>query len=191
MTETELSREGPLRRPLQALDALAWSLGGVFVFLCNLCLLAMLALTTATIVLRPFGISAYWIWPWTMVLFVWLSFFGFFAVYVRLKDVRIDFLAVRLGPVGIALTRLLSDLAACAVTGVILWQMPIVLATSRGMVDGAMFPGGHELARQALSIPLFVSSALILITALIDIAKQAVGLPENVSDTFTDTMPEA
>lgn len=191
MSESERSRKGPLQRPLLAIDAFTWSLGGVFILLCNACLLIMLALTTATILLRPFGISAYWIWPWTMVFFVWLSFFGFFAVYVRLKDVRIDFLAVRLGPLGIALTRFLSDVAACAVTGVILWQVPIVLATSRGMVDGAIFPGGTELARQALSIPLFISSALILITALVDLAKQASGLPENVSDTVTDTMPEA
>lgn len=173
--------EGALQRALFRLDALNWRLGGVFIFLCNACLLAMLGLTTVTITARPFGWSAYWIWPWTMVFFVWLSFFGFFAIFVRLKDVRIDFLANRMGPAGYAVTRTLSDLAALTVCFFLLQQMPMVLATSNGVVDGAIFPGGRELMRQALSVPLFISAALIFLTALLDLAKQFAGMPENMS----------
>ena len=33
-----------------------------------------------------------------------------------------------------------------------------------------------------LSIPLMVSAALVLLTALLDLAKQFAGLPENVSE---------
>ena len=45
----------------------------------------------------------------------------------------------------------------------------------------SILPGGEELFRQALSIPLFVSAGLIILTALVDLAKMAAGLPENVT----------
>lgn len=170
-----------VQHALRRIDRLAWRLGGVFQWLCNGCLLVMMVLTTATMVLRPFDLSAYWIWPWTMVFFVWLSFFGFFAVYVRLRDIRVDFLARAMGRPGMAFTRVLSDVAALAVAGVLMSQMPTALATSTGFVDGAILPGGEELARQALSVPLFISAALILASAALDLAKMLAGMPENRS----------
>ena len=186
MRDLSFEPEGALQRALHRLDGLAWSLGGMFLFLCNLCLIAMLGLTAATIVLRPFGISAYWIWPWTMVFFVWLSFFGFFAIFVRLKDIRVDFLARMLGNWAMVASRVIGDLSALAICLTILWQLPVVMRTSRGYVDGAIFPSGEELARQALSVPLFVSVILIVLVALLDLAKWLAGMPENVTTHHPD-----
>jgi TRAP-type C4-dicarboxylate transport system permease small subunit len=174
--------KGALQSALLAADRLTWGLGGVFQWICNICLLVMLGLTTVTIIGRPLGFSAYWIWPWTMVFFVWLSFFGFFAIFVRLKDVRINFFANHMGRFGHPFTRLVSDLSALAICGALMLQLPKVMATSRGFVDGAILPGGDELFRQALSVPLFISAALIIVSALIDLGKMMVGLPENVSE---------
>lgn len=181
MIDSDWQPEGALQRALHTLDRFSWGLGGVFILLCNVCLLIMLLLTAATIVMRPFGLSSYWIWPWTMVFFVWLSFFGFFAVHVRLKDIRIDFIAVRMGRIGMPATRLLGDLSALAVCGVLMSQLPKVMETSNGWVDGAIFPGGEELARQALSIPLFISAGLIILSSLLNIAKFAAGIPETLT----------
>ncbi|MEP3275585.1 MAG: TRAP transporter small permease subunit [Stappiaceae bacterium] len=178
----DIKPKGAFQSALLAADRFTWGLGGVFQWICNICLLVMLGLTAVTIVGRPFGFSAYWIWPWTMVFFVWLSFFGFFAIFVRLKDVRIDFLANHMGRYGYPITRLVSDLSALAICGVLIQQMPTVLATSRGFVDGAILPGGDELFRQALSIPLFISAALIMVSALVDLCKMLVGLPENITE---------
>ena len=51
-----------------ALDTLArW-----FLVAANVCLVLMLAGTATTIVLRPFDLSYYWFWPWTMQFFVWM-----------------------------------------------------------------------------------------------------------------------
>lgn len=187
MTPYDYSPEGPLQRALNRLDRFNWDLGGVFLWLSNTCLLVMLGLTVATIVLRPMGIAPYWMWPWTMVFFIWLSFFGFFAMYARLKDVRVDFIARQFGTLGMAITRILSDIATLSVTGVLLWQLPKVIATSRGVYDGAILPAGFELPRLALSIPLFISAALVLITALIDLAKFSAGMPENLADHFPES----
>lgn len=178
----DIEPKGALQGTLLAADRLTWNLGGVFQWICNICLLVMLVLTSVTILGRPLGFSAYWIWPWTMVFFVWLSFFGFFAIFVRLKDVRIDFLANHMGRLGYPLTRVVSDFSALAICVVLLQQMPKVLETSRGFVDGAILPGGEELFRQALSIPLFISAALIIVTALVDLAKMLAGLPENITE---------
>ncbi len=179
MTPFEYSPESPLRRVLNKLDRISWSLGGAFLWVSNICLLAMLGLTTATIILRPMGLAPYWMWPWTMVFFIWLSFFGFFALYARLKDVRIDFLAERMGMWGMTFTRIVSDFATLAVAGVLLMQVPAVLATSTGIYDGATLPTGEELPRIALSFPLMLSTALVAFTALLDLAKLVAGMPEN------------
>lgn len=177
----DVKPKGALQGALLAVDRLTWGLGGIFQWICNACLLVMLGLTTLTIIGRPLGFSAYWIWPWTMVFFVWLSFFGFFAIFVRLKDVRIDFVANHMGRYGYLITRLVSDLTALAVCIVLMLQLPTVLATSSGYIDGVILPGGTELFRQALSVPLFISSALIIVTALVDLGKMLVGLPENLT----------
>ncbi len=182
MTPADYTPEGPLQRALNLADRASWSLGGAFLWVSNLCLLAMLGLTTATMILRPMSMAPYWMWPWTMVFFIWLSFFGFFALYARLKDVRVDFIAEKLGPTGMTFTRILSDAATLLVTGVLLLQIPKVIATSNGVYDGAILPAGHELPRLALSVPLFVSTILVALTALLDLAKLATGLPENVTD---------
>jgi len=181
VTPYDYTPEGPLQRALNWIDRANWNLGGVFLWLSNICLLAMLLLTTATIILRPMSLAPYWMWPWTMVFFIWLSFFGFFALYARLADVRVDFVAGLFGPVGIAVTRLLTDAATLTVTGVLLWQVPKVISTSLGVYDGAILPAGFELPRLALSIPLFISAALVALTALLDLAKMAAGMPENVA----------
>ena len=161
MTPYDPAGEGPLQRTLLRLDRASWTMGGAFQWLSNVCLLAMLVLTTATIVLRPMGLAPYWMWPWTMVFFIWLSFFGFFAIYARLKDVRVDFLARRMGPHGMAATRLVGDAATLLVAGVLLSQVPTIVATSRGVYDGAILPQGFELPRLALSVPLLVSTGLV------------------------------
>lgn len=186
MTPLDFTPEGPLQRALNLADRFGWSMGGAFMWLSNICLLAMLLLTTATIILRPLSMAPYWMWPWTMVFFIWLSFFGFFALYARLADVRVDFVAGLFGPLGMVVTRLISDVATLTVTGVLLWQLPVVIATSRGVYDGAILPAGFELPRLALSVPLFISAALVALTALLDLAKMAAGMPENVAESHPE-----
>ncbi|WP_204352696.1 TRAP transporter small permease [Salinicola halophilus] len=179
----------PLQRCVALLDRGLWKLGGLWLGICNLCLLGMLALTAATFLLRPFDVSVWWFWPWTMVLFIWLSFFGFFAIHVRLKDVRIDFLVKRLGHAAGLVSRLLADAVALGVCVIILQQYVTVLAAAAGYVEGVILPGGEELPRQALFMPLFLSCALVALTALVDIAKLCVGLPENSAPVHPEVAP--
>jgi TRAP-type C4-dicarboxylate transport system permease small subunit len=162
---------------LNRLDgALEW-LGRLFLVIANLCLLVMLVGTAATIVLRPFQLSFYWIWPWTMQCFVWMTFFGFYAVYRFGKDIAVDFLAMRIGGWAMTGTRYFAALVTMTVMGMILWQMPLILESQVGVVDAVLTPWG-EMPRYSLSIPLGISCLLIFLNALLDLVKAVAGWPE-------------
>ena len=154
--------------------------GRVFALICSLCLVAMFVLTAATIVLRPFGISYFWIFPWTMVLFVCLSFFGFFAAMVFSRDIRIDFVALRFGARGMLVTRILGQAVMLFVLYWLLTELPEIVVNSRGDIDGVLLPGGGELARRFLSAPLLLSCIGITLALFLDIAKMFYGLPESI-----------
>ena len=89
---------GPLDKVVHYLDTILERFSFAFLVIANVCLGLMLVGTFATIFLRLFTISFYWIWPWTMQFFVWMSFFGFYVVYRQKKDIVVDFLVVSLGP---------------------------------------------------------------------------------------------
>jgi len=177
VTETLSGEGGPLARLVLRLDALLEALGRIFLVIANLCLLLMLIGTAATILLRPFNISYYWIWPWTMQFFVWMSFFGFYAVYRFRKDIAVDFVVLRLGHGAMRGTRYFVALVVMTVTGAILLQMPTIIESQVGVIDAVVTPWG-ELERYTLSIPLGVSCFLIFVNALLDFVKAWLDWPE-------------
>jgi len=171
--------------PIAALDRFLELCGRLFHVLANLCLGLMLIGTAATIVLRPFDLSFYWIWPWTMVFFVWMSFLGFYVVYRRGKDIAVDFVVLRLGDGAMVATRYFVAAVTMAVVGAIIWQMPLILESQVGVIDGVVTPWG-EIERYSLSIPLGVSCVLIFLNAALDVLKALVGLPELLPSHRTD-----
>ena len=180
MTSEDLPGEqppGPGPAILVRLDGALEQLGRLFLAIANLCLFFMLLGTAVTIVLRPFHLSFYWIWPWTMQFFVWMAFFGFYAVYRFRKDIAVDFVALHLGGWAMTGTRYFAALITMTVTGMILWQMPTILESQTGVIDAVTSPWG-ELPRYTLSIPLGISCLLIFANALLDLLKAVFGWPE-------------
>ena len=173
---------GPVNRLVVALDRTLGALATLFLWIANICLFLMLCATAVTIIIRPFGMSIYWLWPWSMVVFVWMSFFGFFVIYRRRKDIAVDFVMRKLGRKAMVASRYFVALVVIAVASVLLWQAPAILAQQVGVVDGVLMPGGWEMQRYALSLPLFLSAALILTNAVLDIAKASLGWPEPAPD---------
>ncbi|MCB2054505.1 MAG: TRAP transporter small permease [Geminicoccaceae bacterium] len=167
---------------VRRVDTLMTRLADLFLVAANLCLFAMLAATAATIILRPLGLSFYWLWPWSMQVFVWMSFLGFFTVYQRRKDIAVDFVMRKLGPRAMKASRWFVAGLVAAVMIVLLVEAPKILKSQVGVIDGVVTPWGGELERWTLSVPLFVSCALILLNALLDMAKSWLGLPEPVAE---------
>jgi TRAP-type C4-dicarboxylate transport system permease small subunit len=170
----------PAVRLILSLEKSIRLVGGGFSALCSLCLAAMLVLTATTVILRPFGISYYWIFPWVMVLFVWLSFFGFFAAMIFARDIRIDFVARQFGEMGMLVTRIIGQIIMLFVLYWLLVELPSVVFSQSGNVDGALLPWGGELQRKYLSLPLLLSCLGIAAAVIIDIFKMLFGLPETL-----------
>ena len=170
-------KAGPLLAVVLPCDHALSTISAIFLILANLCLGLMLFGTLVTITLRLFEVSYYWIWPWTMQFFVWMSFMGFFVVYRLGKDIVVDFLILQMGPSAMEITRYMSAGIILAVMGVMLWQMPTIFESQVGVIDGVVTPWG-ELERYTLSIPLAVSCALIFLNSMLDIIKALAGLPE-------------
>lgn len=175
-----------LGRTVKTVDQALGRIGDSFHVAANLCLLAMLIGTAVTIVLRPFNISFYWLWPWSMQVFVWMSFIGFFVVYRKGKDISVDFVVRRLGEGAMHASRIFVCLVILAVIGIILLQMPTILESQVGVIDGVLTPWGTELERYTLSIPLGISCLLIFINGLVDLAKALLRWPEEHAMVIAD-----
>ena len=179
-------KNGPLDKVVHYLDTILEKFSFAFLVIANVCLGLMLVGTFATIFLRLFTISFYWIWPWTMQFFVWMSFFGFYVVYRQKKDIVVDFLVVNLGPKAVLATRYMVPLLIMIIMGFILKEMPVIISSQVGVIDGVITPWGGELERYTLSIPLGISCLLIFFNSLVELMKTYLGYPEELSSHSQD-----
>jgi TRAP-type C4-dicarboxylate transport system permease small subunit len=118
------------------------------------------------------GSGLVWVWAWTGVLFVWMTFFAFFVIYRRHVDITVEIVVLRFSRFVQFLFRLFVDLLALGVMGVILVESPRIFTSQVGVLD---FVG---LERYVLSIPLIASCVLIALQFLYDLIEAlATGQP--------------
>ena len=84
-------------------------------------------------------------------------------------------MVVRLGSTALRITQLAVPLLIIILMLIMLAQMPTILSSQVGVIDGVVTPWG-ELERYTLSIPLGVSCFLILINSTVTILKIFVGI---------------
>lgn len=152
--------------------ALAWC-ERVFHIAANACLIAMLALNALNIAVRAvLDTSLIWVWPWTLVLFVWMTFLGFFVIYRRSKDITVDYFVKLAGNWAMLATRLMANVIIIGLMVLILWQAPLVIENQVGEIELT------GIERWSLSLPLFASSILLVLHSLMDIVLALQGVPE-------------
>jgi TRAP-type C4-dicarboxylate transport system permease small subunit len=123
----------------------------------------MLAANVANMAYRAvFDTTFPLVWPWTMVLFVWSTFLGFYVLYRRGRDVVVDYCIRGLGPGGRRAIRLFVSGVGLATMGVLLWIAPYRLATQAGIIELVGLP------RFTLSVPFFASCLLIFLNCLVE-----------------------
>ena len=145
----------------------------LFLTLANLALAAMLAINIANIFWRGLaGKNLNFVWPWTTLLFVWMTFFGFFVIYRRGKDITVDYFVDLIGERARYSTRILSGLITIGLMVLLLIEAPRTLASQVG--DMELIP----LQRYWMSVPLFLSAALVALHFLLDLCKVTRGDPE-------------
>jgi len=153
----------------------------LFLALANLCLGVMLVANMANIASRAlFDKGLVYVFPWSVVLFVWMTFFGFFVVYRRGKDITVDFLIDRSGKHARLVSRLVVDLLVIGLMLVMLIQAPHIIRSQVGTIEMV------GLERYSMSIPLFVTAALIALDFLLDVIKALMGWPERTHEPVGD-----
>jgi len=139
----------------------------VFLVVASSLLVAMLAGNAANIALRNVtGGSLSFVFPWTTVLFVWMNFLAFFVIYRRGNDISVKFFVERLGPRGQIFAWLVYQIVSIFVVSVILLEGPGILALQVGHVSEFV-----EIERYWLSVPFFLSCALVLLDIIINILR--------------------
>ncbi|MAU21337.1 MAG: hypothetical protein CMH13_12495 [Martelella sp.] len=155
-----------LIRGRKALDHLA----GLYEAVCVALLAGMLIINAVNIVCRSiFDISLNWVWPWTMVAFLYWVMLAFFPLVQRRKDVSIYILLQYLSP---ALRQALGIFVALAImtaSGLLIYTFPERFASLRGQIEIVGLP------RKILIWPLGASAAPIFLSALLDAVRIALG----------------
>jgi TRAP-type C4-dicarboxylate transport system permease small subunit len=141
----------------------------------------MLAANMANIASRAlFDKGIVYVFPWSVVLFVWMTFFGFFVVYRRGKDITVDFLIDRMGLRARFVSRLVVDVLVIGLMLVMLVQAPHILRSQVGTIEMV------GLERYSFSIPLFVTAALITLDFCLDLIKALMAQPERTHEPVGD-----
>ncbi len=160
-------------RAAGALDRFLGVCEHLLLVLANGCLGVTLLINAVNIAVRAVTDKAIaWVFPWSVVLFVWMCFFGFYVLYRQRRDITVDFLIDRVGPGARRVSRLGVNLIVLMMMGVMLWHAPQIFEQQVGGIEMV------GLERYTLSVPLFVSCALIFVEFCLDTVKALQGVPE-------------
>ncbi|MCR4267219.1 TRAP transporter small permease [Nitratireductor sp. ZSWI3] len=146
------------------LDRILAAIDRLFLVGANAALLAMLVVTALNIASRAlFEQGLMWAFPISIVCFVWMTFLGFFVVYRQNKDITVDFLLNAMPAPARLAGRMLVDIAVIAFLLILLREAPELIQRQVGNIEMV------GLQRYWLSIPFFVSCALIALHFLSDL----------------------
>ncbi len=152
------------------LDRLSHHVADIFQHVATALLVVMLVLNGANIFCRAIvGTEIPAVLPWTMVMFVWMVFIGFFPLCRFGNDVAIAFLTKKFGAGFQGVIDALTNIATFFLAGFLILQMPQVLHLQVGPLPMI----GME--RYWLSVPLFVSSAFLMLDALLQFSGRLLG----------------
>jgi len=155
------------------IDTILVSAERLFLILANGCLALMLLMNVFNVGWRAItDRNINFIWPWTGLLFVWMCFFGFFVIYRRSNDITVDFFVDLIGEKARHTTRILSDLIIIALMLLLLVEAPRTLESQVGSMELI------ALERYWMSVPLFVSAALVALHFLRDLIGALTGEAE-------------
>ena len=162
---------------VERLDRLLGACGHLFMVLANSCLAILLAINVLNIASR--GIwdrGLQWVFPWSTVLFVWMTFFGFYVLYRQRRDITVDFIYDRIGAAGRIGIRVFVDAIILVLMAVMIWHGPEIVERQAGIIEQVYFLG-VQVERFTLAVPLFVTCALIFLNYLVDVVYAVRGEP--------------
>ena len=155
-------------RLVEGVDRLLGICERLFLVLANGCLAILLTINTLNITSRAIWDSGLqWVFPRSTVLFVWMSFFGFYVVYRRRIDITVDFVYDRLARRGQMVVRQFVNLLILLLMSIMVWHGPEIIERQAGIIEQVYF-FGIQVQRFTLAVPLFATCTLILVNYLVD-----------------------
>lgn len=141
----------------------------LFLALANGCLAVLLVINVLNIASR--GIwdrGLQWVFPWSTVMFVWMSFFGFYVVYRMRADITVDFVYDRISRRSQMIVRQFVNLLILLLMAVMVWHGPEIIERQAGIIEQVYF-FGIQVERFTLAVPLFITCGLIFLNYLVDL----------------------
>jgi len=140
----------------------------------------MMAVNTVNIVVRwLFEWSWAWVFPWSGVVFVWMTLLGFF-VYFRLnQDVVVDLVARQLPPAARKLCAVAGYAVVVLVSALVISTAMRVFSEQTGLLQMVAIP------RYSLAAPVYVSAALIILECVLRIGAVLTGAARPFEDDDT------
>jgi TRAP-type C4-dicarboxylate transport system permease small subunit len=125
---------------------------------CVLTVGAMIGINAVQIFFRyVFNLAAIWVFPLTMLLFIWMTFLGAFVIYRRKKDIVVSFILNLFPAAGRKAIVLLTNLLTMALLVWILVEFPMIIKSQAA--DMEVIP----LPRYTQAVPLFIGIFGILL----------------------------
>jgi len=125
---------------------------------CVLSVGAMTGINAVQVFFRyVFNMAAIWVFPLTMLLFIWVTFLGAFVIYRRKKDIVVSFIINLFPAAGRKAIILLTNLLTMALLVWILLEFPMIVKSQAA--DMEVIP----LPRYTQAIPLFIGLLGILL----------------------------
>jgi TRAP-type C4-dicarboxylate transport system permease small subunit len=121
-----------------------------------LCLGIMFATNIVNIILRALlNYSFVWIFPLTIFLFMWMTFFGAYVIYRQKREITVDFIYNRLPEAGRKWITLLSNILIMGLMVLLLWHAPRLLRAQMSPMQVLRIP------RYFQAVPLFLFCAVL------------------------------
>jgi TRAP-type C4-dicarboxylate transport system permease small subunit len=134
----------------------------LFLILANGCLTVMVVANAINILWRGIlDVAIVLVWPWSMTLFVWAAFLGFFVLYRRSKDVAVLVLLRWLSLRHQRVLAVIVHLFVFSIMALMVAVAPTRIANQAGIIELV------DLPRYVLSIPFFFSCFFIALNSLV------------------------
>ena len=141
-----------------------------------LCLGIMFLTNIINILLRGlFNYSFVWIFPLTIFLFMWMTFFGAYVIYRQKREITVDFIYNRLPEAGRKWITLASNILIMGLMVLLLWHAPRLIRAQMSPMQVLRIP------RYFQAIPLF----LFCIVLSLDFLYETVRLIQGDKSTYT------
>ena len=135
-----------------------------FLIMANGCLAIMVVANAINILCRALLDEAIvLVWPWSMTLFVWSVFLGFFVLYRQKKDVVVLVLLRWLSDRKQRALAIIVHLCIFSIMALMVIIAPTRIANQTGIIELV------DLPRYVLSIPFFLSCFLIALDSIVQV----------------------